>query len=371
MPAPPLTTTTTTTGSTRRQGDERAPYQDPARARQATREQSLCGLQAERWASWNLGVFVCIRCSGIHRSMGTHISKVKSVDLDMWTPEQMASVQKWGNRRANVYWEAHLKQGHVPPDHKIESFIRSKYESRRWAMEGPPPADPSVLDGQGAQQEAELPSVPPASPPAPTVSRTIAQPAPASPMRQTQQPVQSQSQSRTLLSSSHVAASRSPPAPAPARPAQPAEPKVDDGLFSLDFHAPPTATAPPAQQKDVKNDIMSLFAKAPSAPSGILAGGAAGSSAFGAFASAPVQQQPVQQSMWGAPAPVAPNVWGAPQAAPVAAPASASGGFGADIWGSPSSGAQTQAGGSLFDAPFASQQPKKDDAFGDLWSSFK
>lgn len=35
------------------------------------------------------GVFVCIRCSGIHRSMGTHISKVKSVDLDMWTPEQM------------------------------------------------------------------------------------------------------------------------------------------------------------------------------------------------------------------------------------------------------------------------------------------
>ena len=36
------------------------------------------------------GVFLCIRCSGIHRSMGTHISKVKSVDLDVWTPEQMA-----------------------------------------------------------------------------------------------------------------------------------------------------------------------------------------------------------------------------------------------------------------------------------------
>jgi stromal membrane-associated protein len=35
------------------------------------------------------GVFLCIRCSGIHRGMGTHISKVKSVDLDVWTPEQM------------------------------------------------------------------------------------------------------------------------------------------------------------------------------------------------------------------------------------------------------------------------------------------
>ncbi len=114
--------------------------------------------------------------------MGTHISKVKSVDLDMWTPEQMAvslgplsgtfrqltytvqSIQKWGNKRANLYWEAHLKPGHQPPDQcvfsvsagmqtnitsfysKLDSFIRSKYESRRWAMEGPPPADPSTLE---------------------------------------------------------------------------------------------------------------------------------------------------------------------------------------------------------------------------------
>ncbi|KAJ3002795.1 hypothetical protein NUW54_g5651 [Trametes sanguinea] len=75
-----------------------------------------CKRNDPRWASWNLGVFLCIRCSGIHRSMGTHISKVKSVDLDVWTPEQMASIQKWGNRRANLYWEAHLRAGHVPPD---------------------------------------------------------------------------------------------------------------------------------------------------------------------------------------------------------------------------------------------------------------
>jgi len=43
-----------------------------------------------RWASWNLGVFLCIRCAGIHRNLGVHVSKVKSVNLDAWTAEQLA-----------------------------------------------------------------------------------------------------------------------------------------------------------------------------------------------------------------------------------------------------------------------------------------
>lgn len=97
-----------------------------------------------RWASWNLGVFICIRCSGIHRGMGTHISKVKSVDLDTWTDEQLQSVLKWGNARANKYWEAKLAPGHVPSEAKIENFIRTKYESKRWVMDGPMP-DPAAL----------------------------------------------------------------------------------------------------------------------------------------------------------------------------------------------------------------------------------
>ncbi|KAH7151869.1 putative GTPase activating protein for Arf-domain-containing protein [Dactylonectria estremocensis] len=101
-----------------------------------------------RWASWNLGVFVCIRCSGIHRGMGTHISRVKSVDLDSWTDEQMQSILSWGNARANKYWEAKLAAGHAPSEGKIENFIRTKYELKRWTMEGPIP-DPSTLDADG------------------------------------------------------------------------------------------------------------------------------------------------------------------------------------------------------------------------------
>lgn len=43
-------------------------------------------------------------------------SSVKSIDLDVWQPEQMDSITRWGNRRANTFWEYHLKKGHVPPD---------------------------------------------------------------------------------------------------------------------------------------------------------------------------------------------------------------------------------------------------------------
>lgn len=49
----------------------------------------LSPLVGPRWASWNLGVFICIRCAGIHRNLGVHISRVKSVNLDQWTPEQI------------------------------------------------------------------------------------------------------------------------------------------------------------------------------------------------------------------------------------------------------------------------------------------
>lgn len=43
-----------------------------------------CGAKAPRWASINIGVFLCIECSGVHRDLGSHISKVRSVTLDDW-----------------------------------------------------------------------------------------------------------------------------------------------------------------------------------------------------------------------------------------------------------------------------------------------
>ena len=48
-----------------------------------------CAAQNPSWASWNLGVFLCMRCASLHRKLGTHISKVKSLSMDTWTSEQV------------------------------------------------------------------------------------------------------------------------------------------------------------------------------------------------------------------------------------------------------------------------------------------
>ncbi|GMP65687.1 hypothetical protein CsSME_00026379 [Camellia sinensis var. sinensis] len=62
------------------------------------RECADCKSKGPRWASVNLGIFVCMQCSGIHRSPGVHISKVRSATLDTWLREQVAFIQSMGKR---------------------------------------------------------------------------------------------------------------------------------------------------------------------------------------------------------------------------------------------------------------------------------
>ncbi|XP_038617690.1 stromal membrane-associated protein 1 [Tachyglossus aculeatus] len=93
-----------------------------------------CEAKGPRWASWNIGVFICIRCAGIHRNLGVHISRVKSVNLDQWTPEQIQCMQDMGNTKARILYEANLPENFRRPqtDQAVEFFIRDKYEKKKY-----------------------------------------------------------------------------------------------------------------------------------------------------------------------------------------------------------------------------------------------
>uniref|UniRef100_A0A7N0VDA5 Arf-GAP domain-containing protein n=2 Tax=Kalanchoe fedtschenkoi TaxID=63787 RepID=A0A7N0VDA5_KALFE len=75
-----------------------------------------------------------MQCSGIHRSLGVHISKVRSTTLDTWLPEQVAFMQSVGNQKSNSYWEAELSPSCDRSE--IARFIRAKYEEKKWIPKG-------------------------------------------------------------------------------------------------------------------------------------------------------------------------------------------------------------------------------------------
>merc|ERR1719195_1742606 len=95
-----------------------------------------CAAPAPAWASVNLGLVMCITCSGLHRELGSHVSKVRSLQLDTWPPHHTQLLAHVGNTRANSLWEHALppgdKIGPVASTQQRRAFIEAKYQQRRW-----------------------------------------------------------------------------------------------------------------------------------------------------------------------------------------------------------------------------------------------
>ncbi|XP_058749473.1 ADP-ribosylation factor GTPase-activating protein AGD12-like [Vicia villosa] len=93
-----------------------------------------CNAPDPKWASANIGVFICLKCCGVHRSLGTHISKVLSVTLDEWSEDEVdAMIEVGGNASANSIYEAYFPEGYTKPgpdasNEQRSKFIRSKYD---------------------------------------------------------------------------------------------------------------------------------------------------------------------------------------------------------------------------------------------------
>ncbi|KAF8065075.1 hypothetical protein FPV67DRAFT_168049 [Lyophyllum atratum] len=218
-----------------------------------------CKARNPRWASHSLGIFICVNCASIHRKIGTHVTKVKSLTMDMWSKEQVENMRSMGNANSNAIHNPNEVR-HPPPanlmdaerDSELEQYIRSKYEFKRFMDKsalvssklGPTRSVTSVTSsGSSRSASSPLASAPPPSA-RPSTTTPSSQIPPKRPFAVTTPVAPTRSASQSLTTTQPL--SQQPPQKPPPQTNGVDNPKgVWADLVSL--QAPPSSSSLPLQ----------------------------------------------------------------------------------------------------------------------------
>ncbi|NXW84082.1 ASAP1 protein, partial [Alopecoenas beccarii] len=106
------------------------------------RECCDCSVPDPTWLSVNLGILICNECSGIHREIGAHLSRIQSLSLDKLATSELLVVRNIGNSGFNGIMEANLPSFSLKPTEHSDmalrkKFIISKYVEKKYAKRSP------------------------------------------------------------------------------------------------------------------------------------------------------------------------------------------------------------------------------------------